>query len=150
MMTIELNGKALFVTAAEERVLRTLEREDWAAKKAKFVEGSTPRYQNTILPRSLRRRDALGISEVWKDRAKSRRERKFFSDHPRCQTGIFGNPRRIKVVLKKLDEQHDQKILRDHEADEQFDRQRAHDLSGWQSYCVIAASERLKHIKEEK
>ena len=104
MITIAFNGKALSITAAEERVLRTLEREDWAAKKAKFVEGSTPRYQNTILPRSLRRRDALGISEVWKARAKSRREIQFFSDHPRCRTGIFGNPRRIAAILKKLDE----------------------------------------------
>jgi len=27
----------------------------------------------------------------------------FFKENPRCQSGIFGNPRRINAILKKID-----------------------------------------------
>ena len=44
MIVIKFNGKKLEVTAPEERVLRILKRNNFAAKKAEFVEGSSPRY----------------------------------------------------------------------------------------------------------
>ena len=108
MYQIKLNGKSLKVTAAEHRALSTLSRSNWAAKKAAFVEGSSPRYQQSILPRDADRRQLLGIKEVWKDLAKSRREKQFFVDHPRCQTGLFGNPRRINAILNSIHKQSDE------------------------------------------
>lgn len=102
MKAIKLNGKVLKIGSAEQRVLVTLFTSNWAAKKGAFVEGKTPRHQNTILPRESARRHLLGIREVWKDRAESRREKRFFAANPRCQTGIFGDPRRITAILNKI------------------------------------------------
>lgn len=102
MKTIILNGKTLKISESEERALKTLKYYGWAAKKDKFVEGSTPRYQNTILPKSIERREELGITEV--SQPKTKREIKFFKNHSRCKFGIFGNPRRINAILEKLEE----------------------------------------------
>ena len=102
MKTIILNNKTLKISESEERVLKTLKYYGWSSKKDKFVEGSTPRYQNTIIPRSIDRREELGITEV--RHPKTKREIKFFENHSRCQTGIFGNPRRINAILEKLEE----------------------------------------------
>jgi hypothetical protein len=121
MRTIILNGRKFSLSAPEERVLVTLRREDWAAKKSEFVEGSTPRYQNTILPKSRSRMAELGVTEVLKSLAKSRRELRFFSEHPRCHSGIFGNPRRVNAILNKVDAQVDDQIEREHEYDKQCD-----------------------------
>jgi len=131
MITIEFNGKKMSIGASEERALRILKRNNFAAKKSELVEGSTPRYQSTIVPKSGARRAALGIhirycpSENLADIvkaslvARSRVTRSglqpindkvpldrwvaFFKENPRCQSGIFGNPRRINAILKKID-----------------------------------------------
>jgi hypothetical protein len=104
MKTIKINGNALRVTAAEQRCLETLVRQDYAALKGDFVEGSG-NYQRSTLPKERDRRDALGITEQrhasprpksWKRRAR------FFKKHPRAYSGIFGNPRRINAILRKL------------------------------------------------
>jgi len=108
MKTIILNGKTLKISESEERVLKTLKYYGWAAKKDKFVEGSTPRYQNTIIPRSIERLEKLGIKEV--SHPKSKREVTFFKNNSRCKSGIFGNPRRINAILKKLEEKKKSKI----------------------------------------
>ena len=102
MKTIILNGKTLKISESEERALKTLKYYGWSAKKDKFVEGSTWRYQNTIIPKSIDRREELGITEV--SQPKTKREIKFFKNHSRCKSGIFGNPRRINAILEKLEE----------------------------------------------
>jgi len=101
METIKINGKTLRVSASDERCLWILKESNFAAKKSEFVEGRYARYRNTILPRDRKTLADLGISELW-PHEKSARVRKFFQDHPRCQTGIFGNPRRINAILSKL------------------------------------------------
>jgi hypothetical protein len=101
MKTIKINGKTLRVSASDERCLWILKESNFAAKKSAFVEGRYVRYQNTILPRNAKSLADLGISELW-PHEKSARVRKFFKDHPRCQTGIFGNPRRINAILAKI------------------------------------------------
>jgi len=103
MQTIKINGKTLRVSASDERCLLILKEAKYASKKSAFVEGRYVRYQNTILPRNAKSLADLGISELW-PHEKSARARKFFKDHPRCQTGIFGNPRRINAILSKLGE----------------------------------------------
>jgi hypothetical protein len=102
MKTIILNGKILKISESEERALKTLKYYGWSSKKDKFVEGSRPRYQNTIIPHSIERRKDLGITEV--SQPKTKREIKFFKNHSRCKSGIFGNPRRINAILEKLEE----------------------------------------------
>ena len=111
MKTIEFNGRKMSIGASEERVLRTLRHENWAAKKAEFVEGSTPRYQNTIVPKNRARQTDLGISEISRKYHRgSIREKVFFKNNPRCQWGIFGNPRRINAILNKIDALDAEKI----------------------------------------
>ncbi len=99
MRTIKFNGKNLGISASEERVLFTLFRHDFAAKRGDFVEGRG-NYMKSILPEKSRW-EQLGISEVYSPR--TAREKSFFKAHPRCQSGIFGNPRRINAILKALD-----------------------------------------------
>ena len=101
MRTIKLNGKNLHISASEERALFILVRYDFAAKRAEFVEGTSPRYQHTILPKDRARWRELGITEIYPGGG-SVREKRFFKENPRCRTGIFGNPRRINAILKAL------------------------------------------------
>jgi|TARA_R110000772_G_scaffold219912_3_gene330484 hypothetical protein len=145
MIVIKLNGKNLEVTASEERVLRILKRNNFAAKKAEFVEGSSPRYQNTILPKLTRRQKDLGVyvsENLWEmystlgkngiiatnEKVPWSRRLAFFRENPRCQSGIFGNPRRINAILKRLDAQLDEQIRQENENEKRYDEQRANNL----------------------
>ena len=100
MKTIKFNGKNLDISTSEERVLRILKSNNFAAKKAEFAEG-TGNYIKSILPKDRERRKELGIAEIFSGR--SAREKSFFKAHPRCKSGIFGNTRRINAILKALD-----------------------------------------------
>ena len=53
MRTIKFNGKNLDISASEERVLFTLFRHDFAAKRGDFVEGRG-NYMKSILPEKSR------------------------------------------------------------------------------------------------
>ena len=145
MIVIKFNGKKLEVTAPEERVLRILKRNNFAAKKAEFVEGSSPRYQNTILPKLTRRQKDLGVyvsENLWEmystlgkngiiatnEKVPWSRRLAFFRENPRCQSGIFGNPRRINAILKRLDAQLDEQIRQENENEKRYDEQRANNL----------------------
>jgi len=145
MIVIKLNGKNLEVTASEERVLRILKRNNFAAKKAEFVEGSSPRYQNTILPKLTRRQKDLGVyvsENLWEmystlgkngiiatnEKVPWSRRLAFFRENPRCQSGIFGNPRRINAILKRLDAELDEQIRQENENEKRYDEQRANNL----------------------
>mgnify|MGYP003661044974 CR=1 FL=1 len=105
MRTIKFNGKNLDISASEERVLFTLYRHDFAAKKEEFTEkwvalgkGS---YIKSTLPKDRDRRKKLGIREVYSPRTEW--EKLFFKKNPQCRSGIFGNKRRINAILKSLD-----------------------------------------------
>ena len=145
MIVIKFNGKKLEVTAPEERVLRILKRNNFAAKKAEFVEGSSPRYQNTILPKLTRRQKDLGVyvsENLWEmystlgkngiiatnEKVPWSRRLAFFRENPRCQSGIFGNPRRINAILKRLDAELDEQIRQENENEKRYDEQRANNL----------------------
>ena len=105
MISIKLNRKNLQITAPEERALRILKSNNFSAKKAEFAEGSG-NYIKSILPKDRERRKALGITETSNsnpfDLPRSNKEKAFFKENPRCQSGIFGNPRRINAILKRL------------------------------------------------
>ena len=105
MKTIKLNGKNLEITSPEERVLRILKSNNFVAKKAEFAEGSG-NYIKSILP-NRERRKTLGITATSNnnpfDLPRSNKEKAFFKENPRCQSGIFGNPRRINAILSAID-----------------------------------------------
>ena len=110
MKTIKFNGRNLAVSAAEERALFMLSRNNFAAMTSDFYE-RRGRYGKSILPANKDRREQLGISyierlmslESGSNRVKAvhdvdgmtyrnatARERKFFTEHPRCQSVITG------------------------------------------------------------
>lgn len=106
MISIKLNGSNLEVTAPEQRALRILKKNNFVAKKAEFAEGSG-NYIKSILPKDRERRKALGIAETAKSNPfglpRSNKEKAFFKENPRCQSGVFGNPRRINAILQSID-----------------------------------------------
>ena len=120
MKTITIRGKALKLSAAEQRALVILQREGFAAKRSEFVEGPR-RWEKFILPRSAERRSALGIVEARKhlpqpetingytfgstsltNDAMERRHAEFFAKHPRCDNVVLGEPRRINAILRQV------------------------------------------------
>jgi len=114
MQTIIINRKRLRIAAPERRCLEILRCQGYAALKSAFAEGSG-NYRHSILPRDPGLRAELGITEKWNARwsdaprsfdcSPSPREIRFFQEHPLAHSGIFGNPRRIKAILGKLDGQ---------------------------------------------
>jgi hypothetical protein len=128
MRTIILNGRKFSLSAPEERALRILKRNNFAAKKSEFVEGSTPRYQNTIVPKNRARQTDIGISETSRKYHRgSVREKMFFKNNPRCQWGIFGNPRRVNAILNKVKAQRELEI--DANICKFWDRWRDHEIA---------------------
>lgn len=102
MKKIKLNGKTLPVTMGEERILRTLASSDFLAGKDSFVEG-TGRHQRSLLTHA--NLDALGVREVWKEYPKTKAEKEYFKQNPRRRFVISGNKRRIKTIIRKLEEE---------------------------------------------
>ena len=110
MKTIKINGKTMCISAACERALRILKHSSFAALKSEFEEGRG-RYKTTCLfgigPRH--HTDDYGIE--YQSRAVAAlpnspqigRQRRFFDAHPRAREGVFGNPRRINAILRKID-----------------------------------------------
>ena len=103
MKKIMFKGKTVGISAAHERLLRILQGSGYAAKKEPFVEGSSIRYQNTIIPKEPGLRELLGVREVKKQNPTTRREKDFFKKNNRVFFGIFGNKRRVDALLSLLD-----------------------------------------------
>jgi len=111
MRTISINRTEIQIPVAIERALHTLKTSGYVAKKSQFVEGNTRRYETYVLAglsyRSLTR---LGISVKVKpltfsaEHFLSRREMRFFKDHPRCDYVVSGNAKRINLILSKLED----------------------------------------------
>ena len=91
------------ISAANERLLRILKRNGYAAKKEAFSEGRSIRFQNTIIPKEPGLRELLGVREVKKQNPTTRREKDFFKKNNRVFFGIFGNKRRVDALLSLLD-----------------------------------------------
>jgi len=134
MKTIRLNGKFEKVSIDEERALRIIAENGYAVPRSALFfggrrfgrylvpiwapSGSLAQARFSLLGiRAGERRDYQG--EVWlaerspvlrasfERKTKSpegRREAKFFEGHPRCRHGMFGNPRRVNLILRKLDQ----------------------------------------------
>ena len=103
MKKIMFKGKTVAISAAHERLLRILKRSGYAAKKEAFVEGSSIRYQNTIIPKDRASLEFLGVREVKKQNPTTRREKDFFKKNNRVFFGIFGNKRRVDALISLLD-----------------------------------------------
>ena len=115
MKTIKLNGKKMDVSSAEERALNVLLMNDFADMKSDFWEGHRT-YLRSILPRDRNRAHELGIVEMrnfktsglvddafWSVGISGKRAKAFFLDHPKCESGIFANVRRVKAILSAID-----------------------------------------------
>ena len=110
MITIEFNGRALEITASEERALRLLRSCQWAAPKSHFEEGPR-KWRRYIAPVSQRAKD-LGVFEEsrygmeYSDREGVKyptRARAFFSKNARHNQVVMGNARRINAILHAID-----------------------------------------------
>ena len=111
MKTIQINRIQLQIPVAIERALYTLKYSGYVAKKSQFVEGNTRRYETYALAglnnRSLRE---LGIYVKVKpltfsaEHFLSRREVRFFEDHPRCDYVVSGSAKRINMIIRKIEE----------------------------------------------
>jgi hypothetical protein len=100
MKKIKINSKTMRVSAATERALRVLKKESFAAPKSEFEEGRG-RYKTTVLSGHDAEYGIEHRGRWWPCR--NMRERQFFDTHPRHNWGVFGNPRRINAILRKID-----------------------------------------------
>lgn len=123
MKTIKMNGREIIkISIDEERALRNLRDNDYAvrrsdrglplrdrivrAKRRKLLGIYTSRRRNLaeeardaeLMPKLAKRFRLESESPAGK------REARFFEAHSRVSHGLFGNPRRINLILKKLEE----------------------------------------------
>jgi hypothetical protein len=109
MKTVVINGKKLDITEGEERVLRLFPKSNFILKSSDLWEGGRRgRYHIDPRDRDLKK---YGLKITFKRRINdlhlsknSKRARKFFKENVRIDRAIEGNPRRINLILKKLDE----------------------------------------------
>jgi hypothetical protein len=133
MKTIKMNGREIIKISIDEvRALRILRDNDYAIRRSDLYWGSrrSRRYlidgeeQNSVVRAERRkllgiytsprrnlsdeaRRAAHGPNSVNKSDSESpagKREARFFEAHGRASYGYFGNPRRVNLILKKLEE----------------------------------------------
>lgn len=106
MKTITINRKALRITEGEQRGLQDFKYWGFERKRSDMWEGGA-RGGYSINPNYRDNMKKLGIREVYKNtfyNRHSKREAAFFKRHPRCETVIVGDPKRINLILKKLQE----------------------------------------------
>jgi hypothetical protein len=133
MKTIKLNGKFEKISIDEERALRIIQENDYAIPRSALFFGGR-RHGRYLIPtwaplgtkhgrlallgiRASERRnyqfeawlaEHSPILQAYLEREtkspEGRREAKFFEAHPRCRHGMFGNPRRVNLILRKLDQ----------------------------------------------
>jgi len=117
MKTITFNGKFEKITAPEERCLRQMASNGFAAAVSDFSSHRRGGWLSTDLPQEPNRLKALGIRVITKyrladwagykplntplDEAEKRAAR-VFAARPRVQQAAIGNPRRINAILARL------------------------------------------------
>jgi len=129
--TITMNGRDIKISIDEERALGILRDSGYAVRRSDLYWGSRRygRYLIDVYGNSrTERRELLGIytstrrnvSQEARDaelmpklpeRIKldsesraGKREARFWAAHGRVSHGLFGNPRRVNLILKKLEE----------------------------------------------
>ncbi len=113
MKKITFKGKAEKITAPEERCLRQLANNNFAAAVSDF--SSHPRRGSTDLPQNPDRLKALGIRVEYKPPKRpwiietapssqaEKRAARLFAARPRVRQAVVGNPRRINAILARLE-----------------------------------------------
>ena len=106
MKQIKIAGSTLRISASDERGLRILQAQNYTAACGDFTEGRG-RHMTTCLPMSQGRpRKDLGLGTEWNwkgDREQTPRAGLFFKTRPRCRSAIIANPRRLNLIIKKLE-----------------------------------------------
>ena len=111
MKTITISRTEIRISAEEHRALRILKDHGFAAPKSAFEEGPR-KWRRYILPSMHRpfvdgewresRAHFFGVSEHGRG-GNHPRIKRFFSSHPSHQYCILGYPRRINLILRKLE-----------------------------------------------
>ena len=106
MITIKVGTDTLSISPREQRGLTAILLADYALMRSDIWEGRNSGKSPML---DLKSRDsiaALGVTEVYRDSYSphSKRAAAFFKRHPRCQSVLEGNPRRINAILTKLTE----------------------------------------------
>ena len=114
MKKITFKGKTEKITAPEERCLRQMVRNDFAAAVSAFSSHRRGGWLSTDLPQNPDRLEALGIRVEYKPAKRpwivetapsaqaEKRAARLFAARPRVQQAAVGNPRRINAILARL------------------------------------------------
>tara|TARA_R110002153_G_scaffold269999_1_gene436024 strand:- start:1 stop:366 length:366 start_codon:yes stop_codon:yes gene_type:complete len=105
MKQIKIAGLNLRISASDERGLRILQAQNYIAASSDFTEGRG-RHMTTCLPMSQGRpRKDLGLGTEWKKQMYGQTPRAiaFFKKRPRCRSAVIANPRRLNLIIKKLE-----------------------------------------------
>jgi hypothetical protein len=103
MKKIRTPTETLNISVAEERVLRTLARHNYACGKDHFETGSGNYKSSDLLGSSRSRLDLLGIHEEGSHWTHDSRALAYFHDNPRRRLVIVGDRARVDDLLEKLD-----------------------------------------------
>jgi hypothetical protein len=109
MIKLKVGGGTLRITPCEHRGLLAIAGADYALMRSDIWEGRNSGKSPML---NLDNRDSmadLGVTEIYRGtfgniRPHSKRAAAFFKRHPRCQSVLEGNPRRINAILTKLTE----------------------------------------------
>ena len=106
MITIKVGRDTLRITPREHRGLLAIAGADYALMRSDIWEGRNSGKSPMLDLKSRDAMAALGVKEVHLDSyiPHSKRAAAFFKRHPRCQSVLEGNPRRINAILTKLTE----------------------------------------------
>jgi len=104
MKTITINRRKINVSAADERIIRRLAETGYATRLSDFETGRG-RYKNN----SARQNNS---SASWQDcgwriftrTTTNPAARRFFAANPRNEFCVAGDPKRINLIIKKLEE----------------------------------------------
>ena len=106
MIKLKVGRDTLRITPRVHRGLLAIAGADYALMRSDIWEGRNSGKSPMLDLKSRGSMAALGVAEVYRDSytAHSKRVATFFKRHPRCQSVLEGNPRRIKAILTKLTE----------------------------------------------
>jgi len=106
MIKLKVGRDTLSISPREQRGLTAILLADYALMRSDIWEGRNSGKSPMLDLKSRDSMAALGVTEVYRDSytAHSKRAATFFKRHPRCQSVLEGNPRRIKAILAKLTE----------------------------------------------
>lgn len=106
MKTIKIGKQTLGISPKFQRGLEAVVWADYTLMRSDAWEGRM-KYASLMLPLNApESMYDLGVCEIYREsyHPHSKRVAAFFKRHPRCKSVIEGHPKRINLILKKLQE----------------------------------------------